>query len=245
MRFVAAGALSRPATAAPVGTRRSRARRPVWRRRRCGRRATVHGRTVARGPRPGARGRRTTLRKPLIGSDLAPACSGASAGPGLAPSAGDRHPATRAPALVPLALLAPLAAALLATTAPAAATPATTDPRDGWRTVVALDEVTVDLDAGSAVRGTGAVTVQLRWTFADRTVSPPAWDYGVRYSLDVVDVDCRTGATRTRSSVAFTGDGTPLLPMSFEDDGADWKHHRAQSLGGLVARGVCDAVRGR
>lgn len=146
---------------------------------------------------------------------------------------------------MPLALLAPLAAALVASAASPAPAARVADPGDGWHTVVALDEVTVDLETGSAVRGARAVTVQLRWSFVDRAVSPPAWDHGVRYSLDLVDVDCRSGATRTRGSVAFAGDGTPLRPMSFEDEGAAWKQHRAESLGGLVARGVCEALRGR
>jgi hypothetical protein len=110
--------------------------------------------------------------------------------------------------------------------------------------VLTYDEVAVHLDA-STVEGTGPYTVQLRWSFAAREASPQAWDAGVRYSLDVVEIDCRAGATRTWSSTAFQANGDQVPSLSFEEAAPAWDRHRAESMGGLVARHACDVLRAR
>ena len=131
-------------------------------------------------------------------------------------------------------MLVPLAALLVA---------AASDPDARWTTLLAVDEVTVEVDAAS-LGGQGTVRAQLRWTFADRAAAPDAWDAGVRYALDVLEVDCRAGTSRTWSSAAFTHDGGAVATMSFAEASPAWRKHRVESVGGIVARGVC-AVAGK
>lgn len=111
-----------------------------------------------------------------------------------------------------------------------------------WRPVLTFDEVSVHLDA-STVEGTGPYTVQLRWSFAAREASPQAWDQGVRYSLDVVEIDCRAGATRTWASTAFQANGDVVPTLSFEDGAPSWSRHAAESMGALLTEHACAVLR--
>ena len=135
-----------------------------------------------------------------------------------------------------LAVLTPLAAAMLALT------PAPADVM--WRPVLAFDEVRVDLDA-STVQGSGPYTVQLRWSFHERAASPQAWDAGVRYSIDVVEIDCAAHATRTWASSAFTKGGDVVADLSFQQAAPAWNRHAAESVGGMLAREACASIRTR
>ena len=143
-------------------------------------------------------------------------------------------------ALTPLAT----AAVLALTTAPAM--PAAPAPATDWmwRPVLAFDEVTVDLDANT-VQGAGPFTVQLRWSFRERAASPQAWDAGVRYSIDVVEIDCQARATRTWASSAFTQGGDAVADLSFAHDAPAWSRHKAESIGGMLAREACAALQPR
>jgi hypothetical protein len=134
-------------------------------------------------------------------------------------------------------LLAAAIALLVAVPAPRpAATLAGEEAR--WTTVVAYDEVTVEVDA-EHVGGAGPVSAWLRWTFADRAAGPSAWDLGVRYSIDAVEVDCAAAASRTIASTAFAADGSSVAAASYADDGAAWRRHAAASVGGQIAAAVC------
>ena len=137
-----------------------------------------------------------------------------------------------------------LAAALLpaAMLALAAASPA--DDESAWRPVLTYDEVAVHLDATS-VKGTGPYTVRLRWSFTVRAASPRAWDAGVRYSIDAVEIDCSAGATRTWASAAFQSNGDLVPTLSFEESAPLWSRHRAESMGALLAREACAMLRAR
>lgn len=141
------------------------------------------------------------------------------------------------------AALTPLAAAavLALTAAPSVAAPATDWM---WRPVLAFDEVSVDLDANT-VQGAGPYTVQLRWSFRERAASPQAWDAGVRYSIDVVEIDCGAHATRTWASSAFTQAGDVVADLSFTQASPSWNRHRAESIGGMLAREACASIRAR
>jgi hypothetical protein len=142
-----------------------------------------------------------------------------------------------------LAVLTPVAAALLAL-APAR-TPAPAPARDwAWRPVLAFDEVAVDVDT-LTVSGTGPYMVQLRWSFHERVASPQAWDAGVRYSIDVVEIDCRAGATRTWASSAFTRAGDAVQDLSYVHDAPEWSRHGAETIGGLLARAACKSLQAR
>ena len=141
---------------------------------------------------------------------------------------------------MPFAALTPLAAALLALALSAPAPAADWM----WRPVLAFDEVSVDLDA-STVQGAGPYTVQLRWSFRERAASPQAWDAGVRYSIDVVEIDCRAHATRTWASSAFTQAGDAVADLSFTHASPAWNRHRAESVGGMLAREASAAIRPR
>ena len=123
---------------------------------------------------------------------------------------------------------------------------ASASPSDesAWRPLLSYDEVAVHLGA-STVKGTGPYTVQLRWTFAAREASPRAWDAGVRYSIDVVEIDCRAGATRTWASTAFRSNGDLVPTLSFEELAPSWSRHHAESMGALLARQVCAVLRAR
>jgi hypothetical protein len=135
-------------------------------------------------------------------------------------------------------ILTPLAALLLAT--PVAAPVAPVDDPDAprWTSVAAYDEVRVDVDAAH-LGGAGPVSAWVRWTFADRAASPTAWDLGVRSTVDVVEVDCAALASRTLGSAAYAADGAPVDAASFADESPAWRRHRAETLGGIVAAGVC------
>ena len=136
------------------------------------------------------------------------------------------------------AALTPLATAALFALTPAPAADVM------WRSVLAFDEVTVDLDA-STVQGAGPYTVQLRWSFHDRAASPQAWDAGVRYSIDVVEIDCQARATRTWASSAFTQGGDVVADLSFAHDAPAWSRHKAESIGGMLAREACATLQPR
>jgi hypothetical protein len=145
---------------------------------------------------------------------------------------------------VPLAAL--LAAVLLAapatpTAPPRVARPVAPAPRGGearWVTVVAHDEVRVEVDADH-LGGAGPVSAWLRWTLADRAVSPTAWDLGARSTVDAVEVDCAAAASRTLASTAYAADGGVLEAASYADGGAPWRRHPAASVGGRAAAAVC------
>lgn len=107
-----------------------------------------------------------------------------------------------------------------------------------WRPLVAYDEVRVELDASTVV-GTGPYTVHLRWSFADRAASPQAWDAGVRYAIDVMEIDCRAGATRTWSSAAFTQSGDLVESASYDAESPTFARHRPETIGGQVAQRAC------
>ena len=138
------------------------------------------------------------------------------------------------------AALTPLATAVALAFHPAPA-PA---PDWMWRPVLAFDEVTVDLDA-STVQGAGPYTVQLRWSFHERAASPQAWDAGVRYSIDVVEIDCQANATRTWASSAFTKGGDVVADLSFQHAAPAWSRHAAESIGGMLAREACATLKPR
>lgn len=138
-----------------------------------------------------------------------------------------------------LASLATLASLVLLP--PVAPAPVVADA-EAWTAVVAYDEVRVDVDT-SRIAGAGPYTVWLRWSFGERAASPQAWDEGVRFSIDVVEVDCRSGATRTHASTAYASDGAVVEAMSFAEDAPAWRRPRAESVGGQVAREVCGLVR--
>ena len=136
------------------------------------------------------------------------------------------------------AALTPLATAAMLALAPASA------PDWLWRPVLAFDEVSVDLDA-STVQGAGPYTVQLRWSFHERAASPQAWDAGVRYSIDVVEIDCQANATRTWASSAFTKGGDVVPDLSFQHAAPAWSRHAAESIGGMLAREACATLKPR
>ena len=123
---------------------------------------------------------------------------------------------------------------------------ATASPPDEavWRPVLSYDEVAVHLDA-STVEGAGPYTVQLRWSFAAREASPQAWDAGVRYSIDVVEIDCRAGATRTWASAAYQANGDLVPSLSFEASAPGWSRHEGESMGALLAQQACAVLRAR
>jgi hypothetical protein len=139
------------------------------------------------------------------------------------------------------AVLSPVAAALLAL----APSPTPEPAGDwAWRSVLAFDEVAVDVDT-LTISGTGPYMMQLRWSFHERVASPQAWDAGVRYSIDVVEIDCRAGATRTWASSAYTRAGDVVQDLSYVHDAPEWSRHRAESVGGLLARAACRSLEAR
>jgi hypothetical protein len=140
------------------------------------------------------------------------------------------------PASVPAPTLPSLAALLALGFAP--------PPDDAWRPLLEYDEVAVDL-ARTPVRGTGPFTVQLRWTFRARAASPAAWDGGVRYAIDVVELDCRAGASRTWSTTAFGAGGDVVRDHSADEAAPTWERHRRESMGGLLLREGCAALAAR
>lgn len=142
---------------------------------------------------------------------------------------------------MPFAALTPIVAALLAL---APGLPSAPADESLWRPLLAFDEVTVELDART-VAGTGPYSVQLRWSFHERAASPQAWDAGVRYSIDVVEIDCRQGATRTWASSAYTRAGDVVQDLSFVHDAPAWSRHDAESVGGMLAREACASLRPR
>ena len=137
--------------------------------------------------------------------------------------------------LLPAILLATVVAA---DSARAASPRPHTDGATPWTTVLAYDEVRVEVDTAH-LGGAGPVSAWLRWTFADRAVSPAAWDAGVRSSVDAVEVDCAAGASRTLASTGFTAAGDSVLAASYADPDAAWRRHAAASMGGRVAAAVC------
>lgn len=137
------------------------------------------------------------------------------------------------------ATLAFLAAAVLA------ATPAT-DRGDGttWATVIADQAVVVELDTTRVV-GAESRTAWLRWRFTERAASPNAWDAGVRWTMDYVEVDCAAAQTRTFSSMAYAADGALIADASYDNPVAPWRPVIAESLGEAVARSVCSTMPAR
>jgi hypothetical protein len=110
--------------------------------------------------------------------------------------------------------------------------------------VLAYDAVRVEVDAAH-LGGAGPVSAWLRWTLADRAVSPSAWDAGVRSTVDAVEVDCPTLASRTLVSAAYTADGAPVETASYVDEAAPWRRHAAPSMGGRIAAAVCRLAAGQ
>jgi hypothetical protein len=123
-----------------------------------------------------------------------------------------------------------VAAVHLATAAP--------DPGARWAPLLAFDEVRVEVDAAH-VGGAGPVSAWLRYTLVDRRVTPTAWDQGARVTVDAVEVDCASGATRTLESAAYAADGSAVPAASYADAAAPWRRPTAASLGGRVAAAVC------
>ena len=133
----------------------------------------------------------------------------------------------------PLSLLA---AALLAAPAPHGDATA-------WAPVLEDRAVVVELDTTRvAGAGEGAVTAWLRWHFAERVASPQAWDSGVRWTLDYLQVDCVGGRVRTFSSMAYAANGALVEDASYDNPVAPWHVPAPDSVGEMVARSVCAAA---
>lgn len=111
-----------------------------------------------------------------------------------------------------------------------------------WAPIVAFDEVRVDVDT-ARMSGDGPQTLWMRWSFYDRASSPASWDAGARGSVDLVQVDCARGATRTFSSIAYKADGTAVPAASFDEPAATWRVSKPESIGGIVTEKVCGLVR--
>lgn len=109
---------------------------------------------------------------------------------------------------------------------------------DAWATVLAFDEVRVEVDT-LHLGGAGPVSAWVRWTFAARAVSPAAWDAGVRRTVDAVEVDCAGGSLRTLASAGYAADGRAVDGAAVEDAGAAWRRPSAESVGGRLAAAVC------
>lgn len=137
----------------------------------------------------------------------------------------------------------PALALALATLVPAPGTPSA--PRDDpfWTPIVVHDEVRVEMDT-TRVAGRGPYAAWLRWRFLDRASSPGAWDAGVRESIDLVEVDCARGATRTLSTTALTGDGSVNEALSADAPAAGWRTARAGTVGAEVTQRVCEVAAG-
>lgn len=116
------------------------------------------------------------------------------------------------------------------------------DANPAWASVVAYDEVRVDVDT-TRLAGTGPSTAWLRWTFLDRASSPEAWDRGVRTSIDLVEVDCERAAARTFSSLAYDAERAAVLSASFEEPAAAWRAARPETMAAHVVGGVCGLMR--
>jgi hypothetical protein len=148
--------------------------------------------------------------------------------------------------LASLGLLALLATGSAPAVRPAAARAGATglagegDAR--WHPLLAFDELAIEVDATRLRAADGPLTVWLRWRFADRAASPEAWDAGVRSSVDVVEVDCQRAATRTWSSTPYTAGGALVPALRVEAAAPAWQAHRAESVGGLLARELCALV---
>jgi hypothetical protein len=135
-----------------------------------------------------------------------------------------------------LPILAVVSASALAATPPAPAD----EPR--WTAIVAYDEVRVEMDT-TRVIGSGPFTTWVRWHFLERVSSPAAWDAGVRASLDLLEVDCARGATRTLSSTAFASDGSVNPALSVDEPAAAWRVAATGTIGAEVAARVCAVAR--
>jgi hypothetical protein len=107
-----------------------------------------------------------------------------------------------------------------------------------WTTVLAFDEVRVEVDTAH-LGGAGPVSAWARWTFASRAVSPVAWDAGVRRTVDAMEVDCAARAARTLASTAYAADGGPVEGGAMADADAAWRRPAPASVGGLLVAAVC------
>jgi hypothetical protein len=134
-----------------------------------------------------------------------------------------------------VSVTAALAALVLAVLPP---TPPAAEDDARWTTVVAYDEVRVEVDTAH-VGGAGPVSAWLRWTLAARVVSPSAWDLGVRSTIDAVEVDCAANRSRTMASAAYAADGAAIDAASYADAVAAWRPHTPGSVGGQIAAAVC------
>lgn len=136
-------------------------------------------------------------------------------------------------------MLLPLLLALTVHAAPAADSTSRLSP-DGaaWTPIVAFDEVRVDADTARVAPG-APFTLWLRWSYLDRASSPQAWDAGARGSFDLVEIDCARAATRTFSSFAFSGTGSAVPEVSFEDPMAQWRVARSETVAGMIAGQLC------
>ena len=160
----------------------------------------------------------------------------AHAAPGAA--AAELHPSAASP--TPARVFLP-AAVFLALVAADSARPATPRPADGaaaWTTVLAFDEVRVEVDTAH-LGGAGPVSAWARWTFASRAVSPTAWDAGVRRTVDAMEVDCAARAARTLASTAYSADGGALDVEAVADVDAAWRRPVPASVGGMLVAAVC------
>lgn len=113
-----------------------------------------------------------------------------------------------------------------------------------WALVLAFDEVRVDADT-TRLATAKPFTIWLRWSYVERVSSPQAWDAGARGSFDLMEVDCKQGATRTVSSLAFGGDGRPVASASYEDPDATWRVSRAETVAGMLTSELCGMARAR
>ena len=112
-----------------------------------------------------------------------------------------------------------------------------------WAPVLEDPAVVVELDT-TRVAGTreGPVTAWLRWRFAERVASPQAWDAGVRWTMDYLEVDCVGGRVRTFSSMAYAANGALVEDASYDNPVAPWQVPLPDSVGEMVARSVCAAA---
>jgi hypothetical protein len=147
---------------------------------------------------------------------------------------------TPRPATDSTPMLALLAAAAVTAFAPSPLPSSSEEPR--WTAIVAYDEVRVEMDT-TRVLGSGPYATWVRWHFLDRVSSPAAWDAGVRASLDLLEVDCVRGATRTLSSTAYAVDGTVNASHSVDEPAAAWRAVRPGTIGAELAARVCAVAR--
>jgi hypothetical protein len=101
-----------------------------------------------------------------------------------------------------------------------------------WTTVVARQDVRIELDANAVRASDHQRHVSLRWTF------PTAVAHYASVELEERDVDCARGDTRLLAGSEVTIDnGTSSAPAALAVSGADSIWHQP-SRGSLVAEAV-------